>query len=44
MPNARFERIALAEHIIWTHHEDELKKILRGFVEEVMEKDVRKFL
>jgi proline iminopeptidase len=32
MPNARFELIPEAEHIIWFSHEEELKSLLREFV------------
>ena len=33
MPNARFELIGGAEHVIWSSHENELKDLLRGFLE-----------
>lgn len=32
MPNARFELIEGAEHVIWHSHPDELKSLLRTFV------------
>ena len=33
IPNARFEMIDGAEHVIWFSHENELKGLLRGFLE-----------
>lgn len=33
MPNARFEMIEGAEHVIWFSHENELKSFLREFLE-----------
>jgi proline iminopeptidase len=35
MPNARFELVAGAEHVIWHSHADELKSLLRTFFGEV---------
>lgn len=35
MPNARFEMIEGAEHIIWFSHEQELESILREFIQRV---------
>jgi proline iminopeptidase len=35
MPNARFELIKGAEHVIWFSHEYELKLLLRDFIEPV---------
>ena len=35
MPNARFELIEGAEHIIWFSHSNELKALLRSFVADV---------
>ncbi len=39
MPNARFELIAGAEHVIWFSHLTELKMLLRDFVEDIEEDD-----
>ena len=36
MPNARFELISGAEHVIWSTHENELRGLLREFVEGLM--------
>ena len=33
MPKARFEMLEGAEHVIWFSHEQELKSILREFIE-----------
>ncbi|MGH9881032.1 MAG: alpha/beta fold hydrolase [Pyrinomonadaceae bacterium] len=35
IPNARFELIKGAEHVIWFSHECELKSLLRDFIEQV---------
>ncbi|HKY44586.1 MAG TPA: alpha/beta hydrolase [Pyrinomonadaceae bacterium] len=35
MPNARFEMIDGAEHVIWFSHENELRLLLREFVKQV---------
>ena len=35
MPNARFEMIEGAEHVIWFSHENELRRLLREFVKQV---------
>ena len=34
MPNARFELIDGAEHVIWFSHPNELRSILRNFVDD----------
>ena len=36
MPKARFELIGGAEHVIWHSHENELRMLLREFVEQVV--------
>ena len=36
MPNARFELIAGAEHVIWFSHENEMRALLREFVDQVI--------
>ena len=35
MPNARFELIEGAEHVIWFSHPNDLKSLLRTFVSDV---------
>lgn len=39
MPNARFEMIGGAKHVIWLSHENELKGLLRFFLEQQIGKD-----
>ncbi len=34
LPFARFELIKRAEHVIWFSHQDELRRLLREFVDE----------
>jgi proline iminopeptidase len=41
IPNARFEFIEGAEHIIWFSHPNELKSILRIFVDDTKRKELR---
>ena len=36
MPNARFEFIEGAEHVIWFSHPNELKSLLRNFVDDLL--------
>ncbi|MGH9847415.1 MAG: alpha/beta fold hydrolase [Blastocatellia bacterium] len=38
MPDARYELIAGAEHVIWFSHPDELKSLLRSFVDDIKQK------
>jgi pimeloyl-ACP methyl ester carboxylesterase len=40
MPNARFEFIEGAEHIIWFSHPNELESILRNFVDHTKRKEL----
>jgi proline iminopeptidase len=39
MPNARFELIEGAEHVIWFSHAEELKSLLRTFVGDVVRRE-----
>ena len=41
MPNSRFELIDGAEHVIWFSHPNELKSILRNFVDDIIRKGKR---
>lgn len=34
MPNARFEMLRGAEHVLWFSHENELRHLLRGFLQQ----------
>ncbi len=38
MPEARFELIEEAEHVIWFSHQNELRSLLRSFVHEIHQK------
>lgn len=40
MPNALFELVSDAEHVIWFSHANELKSLLSGFVEEIKSREV----
>jgi proline iminopeptidase len=40
IPNARFEMIEGAEHVIWLSHPIELKSILRDFVDDIRRKEL----
>jgi proline iminopeptidase len=35
MPNARFEFVKGAEHVIWFSHANELRSLIRGFVDDI---------
>jgi proline iminopeptidase len=41
MPNARFEFVEGAEHVIWFSHSNELKSLLRNFVDDIKCREIK---